>query len=65
MASLENEIVNEIRMMKKNPKITKSWLMEWSSAPIKNPQEGEELLQTPSGFYCAIKQPEKKAKVKK
>lgn len=62
LAAVENQIVQELRQVTGNQKITKSWLMEWSTGPI-TPQEGEELVFLPTlQVHCAIKQPAPKSK---
>lgn len=57
LASLENEIVIELRSITGNPKITKNWIMEWSTGKLKA-QEGETLYWLPETCVnVAIKAP--------
>lgn len=62
LSTLENIIVIELRSITGNMKITKNWIMEWSTGPVKA-AEGETLYYLPTlKVNCAIKAPAKKPK---
>jgi hypothetical protein len=46
LATLERKIIDELRIVAKNPKIRKKDLMEWSTSQM-NPHEGETYFFLP------------------
>ncbi len=55
MATLEREILAELKAIAKNPKLTKNSIMEWSTTEVKA-EEGETLYFLPKlKIYCAVK----------
>lgn len=64
MATLEKAILDGLHSVSGNPKITKNWIMEWSTGEIKV-DEGETLYRLPElGINCAVKEPAKKPRTK-
>lgn len=56
MASLEKEILKELKEVTGNPKLTKNSIMEWSTGTVKA-QAGEKLVRLPKlQINCAIKE---------
>lgn len=66
MATLENEIVAQLRTITGNAKITKGWLVEWqtgSDGDMKPQDEGEHVVYIPELMINAcIKKPTPKPK---
>lgn len=55
MASLEREILAELKEVTGNKKLTKNSIQEWSTTPVKA-QVGEEIAQLPKlHIYVAYK----------
>ncbi len=60
MASLEREILAELKQITGNSKLTKNSIQEWSTTPVKA-QEGELLAELPKlHVFVAYKLPVKK-----
>jgi len=52
---IERQIMQELRIVAKNPKLKLRQLMEWSTAPIEG-HEGESMFFLDKlGIYCAVK----------
>ena len=47
LASLEREMLFELKRVTKNPKLTKNSIQEWSTGPVKA-QAGETLIFLPT-----------------
>ena len=61
VASLEREILAELKRITGRKDLRMKDLLEWSSAPIKKLEPGEVQVAVPSlGVYCAIPEPKQK-----
>lgn len=60
-ATLEREVLAELKQVAKNSKLRLKDIMEWSTGEIK-PQEGETYFFLPNlKVHCCVKLPAKKA----
>jgi len=55
LRTLELQILNELRIVAKNPKLRLKDLLEWRTGPIE-PQEGEVVFKLPTAYAAVRKE---------